>query len=76
MTALFLLAMYLGQVRETLDAETSHRLVDQLLHIPLKLEELLRRDSIYEDLTRSCSEPPIFCIWAAASISPSPSRAR
>ncbi len=52
LTALFLLAMYLGQVRETLDAETSHRLVDQLLHIPAQLEDLLRRDSIYEDLTK------------------------
>src|SRR6202140_4287766 len=52
LTALFLLAMYLGQMRETLDAETSHRLVDQLLHIPAQLEELLRRDSIYEDLTK------------------------
>ena len=53
LTALFLLAMYLGQVRETLDAETSHQLVDQLLHIPAQLEDILRRDSIYEDLTKA-----------------------
>jgi len=52
LTALFLLAMYLGQVREQLDAETSHKLVDQLLRIPAQLEDLLRRDSIYEDLTK------------------------
>src|SRR5579883_3234783 len=32
LTALFLLAMYLGQSRETLDEETSRRLVTQLLH--------------------------------------------
>lgn len=52
LTALFLLAMYLGQMRETLDSETSKKLVAQLLHIPLQLEDILRRDSIYEDLTR------------------------
>src|ERR1700730_11241839 len=44
LTALFLIAMNLGQVRETLDAETSHRLVDQLLRIPAQLEEILTRD--------------------------------
>ena len=52
LTALFLLAMYLGQVRETLDEETSRKLVDQLLHVPGQLEDILRRDSIYEDLTK------------------------
>jgi glutamine---fructose-6-phosphate transaminase (isomerizing) len=52
LTALFLLAMYLGQVRETLNEETSRKLVDQLLRVPAQLEEILRRDSIYEDLTK------------------------
>jgi glucosamine--fructose-6-phosphate aminotransferase (isomerizing) len=52
LTALFLLAMYLGQARETLDEETSRKLVDQLLHVPGQLEDILRRDSIYEDLTK------------------------
>jgi glucosamine--fructose-6-phosphate aminotransferase (isomerizing) len=52
LTALFLLAMYLGQVREVLDEETSRKLVDQLLRVPAQLEEILRRDSIYEDLTK------------------------
>src|SRR3984893_15131956 len=41
LTALFLLAMYLGQARETLDPESSHQLVDQLLRIPAQLEEIL-----------------------------------
>ena len=53
LTALFLIAMYMGQTRETLDEKTSHQLVDQLLHIPLQLEELLRRDAIYEDLSKA-----------------------
>src|SRR3984957_20484103 len=53
LTALFLLAMYLGQQREALDEATSKHLVEQLLHIPLQLEELLRRDAIYEDLSKA-----------------------
>jgi glucosamine--fructose-6-phosphate aminotransferase (isomerizing) len=53
LTALFLIAMYMGQTRAALDDRTSHQLVDQLLHIPLQLEELLRRDAIYEDLSKA-----------------------
>ncbi|MGA3202757.1 MAG: glutamine--fructose-6-phosphate transaminase (isomerizing), partial [Bryobacteraceae bacterium] len=53
LTALFLIAMYMGQVRNTLDEKTSHPLVEQLLHIPSQLEELLRRDAIYEDLSKA-----------------------
>jgi glutamine---fructose-6-phosphate transaminase (isomerizing) len=53
LTALFLTAMYMGQTRETLDEKTSHKLVEQLLHIPSQLEELLRRDAIYEDLSKA-----------------------
>jgi glucosamine--fructose-6-phosphate aminotransferase (isomerizing) len=53
LTALFLIAMYLGQVRETLDAARSLKLVDQLLRLPSQLEEILRRDAIYEDLTKA-----------------------
>ena len=52
LTALFLLAMYLGQVRETLSLEMSKKLVAQLLHLPRQLEDILRRESIYEDLTK------------------------
>jgi glucosamine--fructose-6-phosphate aminotransferase (isomerizing) len=44
--------MYLGQTRETLDPETSHKLVDQLLRVPALLEDILRHDSIYEELAR------------------------
>ncbi len=53
LTALFVLAMYLGQTRESLDAKTSHRLVDQLLRVPAQLEEILRRDSICEELSKT-----------------------
>jgi glucosamine--fructose-6-phosphate aminotransferase (isomerizing) len=52
LTALFLVGLYLAQVRETVSAETSMKLVQQLLHIPVQLEEILRRDAIYEDLAK------------------------
>jgi glucosamine--fructose-6-phosphate aminotransferase (isomerizing) len=45
--------MYLGQTRESLDAATSSKLVDQLLRVPAQLEEILRRDSIYEELSKA-----------------------
>src|SRR6266571_3728801 len=47
LTALFLLAMYLGQQRETLSEETSRHLVERLVHLPGQMEEILRRDHIY-----------------------------
>jgi glutamine---fructose-6-phosphate transaminase (isomerizing) len=53
LTALFLVGLYLAQVREAVSAETSLRLVDRLLHIPVQLEEILRRDAIYEELAKS-----------------------
>ncbi len=53
LTALFLLAMYLGQQRETLDEETSKKLVKQLLHLPSQMEDILRRDHIYDDLVKA-----------------------
>ncbi len=52
LTALFLLAMYLGQTRGHLDDAASQRLVQELLRIPGKLEAVLSHDSIYEELGR------------------------
>ena len=52
LTALFLIAMHLGQVRETLEPAKSLHLVDQLLKLPAVIEDVLRRDAIYEDLTK------------------------
>src|SRR5579863_8938750 len=42
LTALFLLAMYLGQQREVLDEATSKHLVERLTHLPSQMEEILR----------------------------------
>jgi glucosamine--fructose-6-phosphate aminotransferase (isomerizing) len=53
LTALFLLAMYLGQQREVLDEATSKKLVEQLLHLPSQMEDILRRDHIYDDMVRA-----------------------
>ncbi len=52
LTALFILAMYLGQVRETLDEATSRCLVQELLRLPGKLETVLSHDPHYEELAR------------------------
>ncbi|MBZ5633221.1 MAG: glutamine--fructose-6-phosphate transaminase (isomerizing) [Acidobacteriia bacterium] len=53
LTALFLLAMYLGQQREVLDEATSKHLVEQLTRLPGQMEDILRHDHIYEDLAKS-----------------------
>ena len=50
LTALFILAMYLGQARETLDAAASQCLVQELCRLPGKLETVLSRDALYEEL--------------------------
>jgi glucosamine--fructose-6-phosphate aminotransferase (isomerizing) len=52
LTALFILAMYLGQAREKLDEATSRCLVQDLLHVPGKLETVLSHDAMYEELAR------------------------
>jgi glucosamine--fructose-6-phosphate aminotransferase (isomerizing) len=52
LTALFILAMYLGQSNKSLDESASRCLVQDLLHIPGKLETVLSGDSVYEALAR------------------------
>jgi glucosamine--fructose-6-phosphate aminotransferase (isomerizing) len=52
LTALFILAMHLGQVHNQLDADTSKALVQELLTIPGKLEEVLNADGLCEELAR------------------------
>ncbi len=60
LTALFLLAMYLGQQRDLLDTPASVHLVERLLHLPSQLEEVLRNDGIYEDLAKLLSKSQDF----------------
>jgi glutamine---fructose-6-phosphate transaminase (isomerizing) len=52
LTALFILALYLGQARETLDSSASRCLVQELCRIPGKLEAVLAHDPHYEELAR------------------------
>ena len=52
LTALFILAMYLGQARETLTDEQSLCYAQELLRIPAKLEAVLSDDATYDELTR------------------------
>jgi glucosamine--fructose-6-phosphate aminotransferase (isomerizing) len=55
LTALFVLAMYLGQVRGKLSDEQSKCLMQELLLVPGKLETVLSRDSVLEELARPLS---------------------
>jgi len=52
LTALFLFAVHLGQVRGTLDSEQSKKLLTELTRMPGKLETLLARDEETEDLAK------------------------
>jgi glucosamine--fructose-6-phosphate aminotransferase (isomerizing) len=52
LTALFILAMYLGQTKEKLDESASRCLVQELLRLPGKLETVLSHDAMYEELGR------------------------
>jgi glucosamine--fructose-6-phosphate aminotransferase (isomerizing) len=52
LTALFILAMYLGQSNQTLDESASRCLVQELLRLPGKLETVLSGDAEYEAMAR------------------------
>jgi glutamine---fructose-6-phosphate transaminase (isomerizing) len=52
-TALFVLAMYLGQQRGVLTEEASLELVAELVRLPGKLEHLLSRENHYEEIARA-----------------------
>jgi glucosamine--fructose-6-phosphate aminotransferase (isomerizing) len=52
LTALFILAMHLGQAKGRLGEECSRRLVHELVKLPGKLETVLSHDSVYEHLAK------------------------
>jgi glucosamine--fructose-6-phosphate aminotransferase (isomerizing) len=54
LTALMLIALYLGQVRNRLSAETSKKLLLELTRMPHRMESVLRCDEagVYESLAR------------------------
>ncbi len=51
-TALFLLAMYLGQVRGKLSDAESGRLMKELMKLPGRMETVLAEDEIYDELVK------------------------
>ncbi len=53
LTALFILAMHLGQSRGRLSAAESESLAAELLQIPAKLEAILRGGTLYDDLAKA-----------------------
>jgi glucosamine--fructose-6-phosphate aminotransferase (isomerizing) len=50
LTALFILAMRLGQANHKLDEATSRCLVQELTHLPGKLETVLSQDAVYKSV--------------------------
>jgi len=52
LTALAILASYLGQMRGEMDEQKSRCFVQELVRIPGKLETILSHDNLYEDLAR------------------------
>jgi glucosamine--fructose-6-phosphate aminotransferase (isomerizing) len=52
LTALFLVALYLAQVRGKISVEKSRELLQELTRVPHKLEQILQRDDEYEELAR------------------------
>jgi glutamine---fructose-6-phosphate transaminase (isomerizing) len=52
LTALFVLAMHLGQVRGKLSDEESKNLMHQLLHLPAQMEAMLSAEHGYDELSK------------------------
>jgi glucosamine--fructose-6-phosphate aminotransferase (isomerizing) len=52
LTALFLLALYLGQARGRITQPEAVSLAQELVRLPAKLEQVLSADAQYEDLVR------------------------
>ena len=52
LTALFLLALYLGEVRGALSADEARKYIVELTRLPGKLEAILARDEEIEDLAK------------------------
>ncbi|HSM85136.1 MAG TPA: glutamine--fructose-6-phosphate transaminase (isomerizing), partial [Candidatus Limnocylindrales bacterium] len=60
LTALFLLALHLGEVRGTIAREQGKYLIGELLKVPGKLESVLGRDEEIEELARKYSKSQDF----------------
>ncbi len=56
LTALFVLALYLAQQRETISEDESRHMAQELLRLPSKLEKLLAKDMHYDEMSKSLSK--------------------
>lgn len=52
MTALYLFTLFLAQTRGLLNEEKSHKYINDLIEIPFKIETLLSKDDLIEDLSK------------------------
>jgi glutamine---fructose-6-phosphate transaminase (isomerizing) len=52
LTALFILAMHLGQIKGKLSDEQSKALMQQLLHLPAQMEAMLSAEQGYDELSK------------------------
>ncbi|HEY2865895.1 MAG TPA: glutamine--fructose-6-phosphate transaminase (isomerizing) [Pyrinomonadaceae bacterium] len=52
MVALYLFALYLGQLRGTIDEERAKSLATDLAQLPLKIETVLNNDDVVEELSK------------------------
>ena len=52
MVALYLFALYLGQLRGTIDEERAKSLATDLAELPLKIETVLNNDDVVEELSK------------------------
>jgi len=52
LAALYLLALYLGQLRGVVDEDTSRLHIEELVRLPHKLERVLSHEACYEELAR------------------------
>jgi glucosamine--fructose-6-phosphate aminotransferase (isomerizing) len=59
-TALLILGMYLGQVRGTLSPEASCALTQELMQIPGKLDQVLAKTAIYDNMAKHLSKAQDF----------------
>jgi len=64
LTALFLFAVYLGRLRETLTADQAKCLLSELTRIPGKLESILGHDEVCEELAKEYSRAQDFLFLA------------
>jgi glucosamine--fructose-6-phosphate aminotransferase (isomerizing) len=60
LTALFLLALHIAEVRGEIEADQAKRYIEELTRMPAKLEALLSRDEECEDLAREFSRAQDF----------------